>query len=151
MSEGNIKQQLNDAMKAAMRSQDKQRLGVIRLILSAFKQVEVDERVEITDELGLQILAKMVKQRRDSIKQFSDANRADLVAVEEYELTVLSDFMPAALSADEIKNLVTSAIKESGAQSVKDMGKVMELLKAKLQGRADMGEVGKLIKTMLAG
>ena len=150
MSEGNIKQQLNDAMKAAMRSQDKQRLGVIRLILSAFKQVEVDERVEITDELGLQILAKMVKQRRDSIKQFSDANRADLVAVEEYELTVLSDFMPAALSADEIKNLVTSAIKESGAQSVKDMGKVMGAASKKFAGVADGKRINEMVKKLLA-
>jgi len=151
MSESIIKQQLSDAMKAAMRAQDKQRLGVIRLIQAAFKQVEVDERVVITDELALQILAKMVKQRRDSITQFKSANRDDLVAVEEYELTVLSDFMPAAMGADEIKSLVTAAISETSASSVKDMGKVMEVLKPKLQGRADMGEVGKLIKTLLVG
>lgn len=150
MSESIIKQHLNDAMKLAMRAQDKQRLGVIRLIQAAFKQVEVDERVVITDELALQIMSKMVKQRRDSIKQFADANRDDLVAVEEYELTVLSDFLPAAMSTEEIKSCVTAAISETGASSVKDMGKVMEVLKPKLQGRADMGEVGKLIKTLLA-
>jgi len=150
MSENIIKQQLNDAMKLAMRAQDKQRLGVIRLIQAAFKQVEVDERVVITDELALQIMSKMVKQRRDSIKQFADAKRDDLVAIEEYELTVLSDFLPAAMSAEDIKSCVTAAISETGASSVKDMSKVMEVLKPKLQGRADMGEVGKLIKTLLA-
>lgn len=146
-----IKQQLNDAMKVAMRAQDKQRLGVIRLIQAAFKQVEVDERVVVTDDLALQILSKMVKQRRDSIKQFADAKRDDLVANEEYELKVLSDFMPAAMSAEEISSIVASAIQETGAKAVKDMGQVMEVLKPKLQGRADMGEVGKLIKSMLVG
>lgn len=145
-----IKQQIDEAMKAAMRAQEKQRLGVIRLIQAAFKQKEVDERIVITDEIALTILDKMSKQRRDSIKQFSDAKRDDLVAVEEYELTVLQEFMPAALDAEEITKLVTEAVKETGATTAKDMGQVMAILKPKLQGRADMGEVGKLIKSMLA-
>lgn len=145
-----IKQKIDEAMKAAMRAQEKQRLGVIRLILAAFKQKEVDERIAITDEIALQILDKMCKQRRDSIKQYSDAKRDDLVAVEEYELTVLQEYMPAALSADEVNKLVTAAISETGAKTAKDMGQVMANLKPKLQGRADMAEVGQLIKSMLA-
>src|SRR5690242_10884811 len=108
MSAG-IKQRIDEAMKAAMRAQEKQRLGVIRLIQAAFKQKEVDERVVITDEIALQILDKMCKQRRDSIKQFSDAKRDDLVAVEEYELAVIQEFMPAALSKEEISQLVSAA------------------------------------------
>ncbi len=137
-------------MKAAMRAQEKQRLGVIRLIQAAFKQKEIDERIIITDDIALVLLDKMAKQRRESIKQFSDAKRDDLVAVEEYELGVLQEYMPAALSADEVSSLVAAAISEAGAQSAKDMGKVMAILKPKLQGRADMGEVGNLIKNLLA-
>lgn len=150
MSAG-IKQRIDEAMKAAMRAQEKQRLGVIRLIQAAFKQREVDERIVITDEIALQILDKMCKQRRDSIKQFSDAKRDDLVAIEEYELTVIQEFMPAALSTEEITALVKAAVSETGATAAKDMGQVMAILKPKLQGRADMGEVGKLIKSMLTG
>lgn len=146
-----IKDRVTDAMKDAMRAKDKERLGAIRLIQAAFKQKEVDERVEITDELALQILDKMVKQRRDSIQQFAAANRDDLVAVEKYELTVIQEFMPAALSADEVQKIVKDAVQASGAQSAKDMGKVMGILKPQLQGRADMGEVSKLIKELLTG
>lgn len=145
-----IKQKIDEAMKAAMRAQEKQRLGVIRLIQAAFKQKEIDERIIITDDIALVLLDKMAKQRRESIKQFSDAKRDDLVAVEEYELGVLQEYMPAALSADEVSSLVAAAISEAGAQSAKDMGKVMAILKPKLQGRADMGEVGNLIKNLLA-
>lgn len=146
-----IKLRLDDAMKAAMRAQEKQRLGAIRLIQSAFKQKEVDERIAITDDIALQILDKMVKQRRESIKQFEAAKRDDLVAVEEFELTVLQEFMPAALGADEVQQLIAAAIQESGAKAAKDMGLVMAILKPQLQGRADMGEVSKVIKSMLAG
>jgi uncharacterized protein YqeY len=146
-----IKQRIDEAMKAAMRAQEKQRLGVIRLIQAAFKQKEVDERIVITDDIALTILDKMCKQRRDSIKQFADAKRDDLVAVEEYELTVIQEFMPAALGTEEISKLVTAAINETGAKSAKDMGQVMAILKPQLQGRADMGEVGKLIKSLLTG
>jgi uncharacterized protein YqeY len=146
-----IKSKVDEAMKAAMRAQDKQRRDAIRLIQAAFKQKEVDERVAITDEIALQILDKMVKQRRESIKQFEAAKRDDLIAVEQYELSVLQDFMPAALSAEEIQQLVADAIKQSGATTAKDMGSVMTILKPQLQGRADMSEVSKSIKSMLAG
>lgn len=146
-----IKQNLDEAMKAAMRAQEKQRLGAIRLIQAAFKQKEVDERIVITDDIALQILDKMVKQRRESIKQFEAAKRDDLVAVEEFELSVLQEFMPAALSADEVQQLISAAIQESGAKAAKDMGLVMGILKPQLQGRADMSEVSKVIKSMLAG
>ena len=136
-----LKARISDDMKAAMRAQEKQRLGAIRLIQSAFKQKEVDERIAITDDIALQILDKMVKQRRESIKQFEAAKRDDLVAVEEFELTVLQEFMPAALGADEVQQLIAAAIQESGAKAAKDMGLVMAILKPQLQGRADMGEV----------
>lgn len=149
-----IKEQITEEMKAAMRAaatdpQAKQRLGAIRLIQAAFKQKEVDERVEITDQLALQILDKMVKQRRESIKQFADAKRDDLVAKEQFELDVIHQFMPAALSAEEVQKLVTAAIQQTGAKSAKDMGQVMAILKPQLQGRADMSEVSKLIKSAL--
>lgn len=145
-----IKQQVDEAMKAAMRAQNKQRLGAIRLITAAFKQKEVDERIAISDDIALSILDKMVKQRRDSIKQFAEAKRDDLVAVEEFELGVLAEFMPAALSADEIQQLISDAITATSAKSAKDMGLIMGILKPKLQGRADMGEVTKLIKAILS-
>jgi uncharacterized protein YqeY len=146
-----IKLKLDEAMKAAMRAQEKQRLGAIRLILAAFKQKEVDERIVITDDIALQILDKMVKQRRESIKQFEAAKRDDLIAIEEFELTVLQEFMPAALSADEVQQLISAAIQQSGAKTAKDMGLVMGILKPQLQGRADMTEVSKVIKSVLAG
>ncbi len=146
-----IKQKLDEAMKAAMRAQEKQRLGTIRLIQAAFKQKEVDERIVITDDIALTILDKMVKQRRESIKQFSDAKRDDLVAIEEFELTILQEFMPTALTAEEIQQLVSAAVAETAAKTPKDMGLVMGILKPKLQGRADMSEVSKIIKSMLAG
>ena len=146
-----IKQKLDEAMKAAMRAQEKQRLGTIRLIQAAFKQKEVDERIVITDDIALTILDKMVKQRRESIKQFSDAKRDDLVAIEEFELTILQEFMPTALTAEEIQQLVSAAVAETAAKTPKDMGLAMGILKPKLQGRADMSEVSKIIKSMLAG
>lgn len=145
-----IKLKIDEAMKAAMRAQEKQRLGAIRLILAAFKQKEVDERIVITDDIALQILDKMVKQRRESIKQFEAAKRDDLIAVEEFELTVLQEFMPAALSVDEVQQLISAAIQQSGAKTAKDMGLVMGILKPQLQGRADMSEVSKVIKSVLA-
>ena len=151
MSEVIIKQKVDEAMKAAMRAQEKQRLGAIRLITAAFKQKEVDERIAITDEIALQILDKMVKQRRESIKQFEAANRNDLVVVEQFELGILQEFMPAALSTAEVEKLIAAAIQESGAKTVRDMGLVMGILKPQLQGRADMSEVSGLIKAMLAG
>lgn len=142
---------IKDDMKAAMKGGDKARLGVIRLILAAIKQVEVDERISLDDARVLQVLDKMVKQRRESIRQYTDAGRLDLSAVEEAELVIIQDYLPQALSEAEIDELIQGAIAESEATSIKDMGKVMNLLKAKMQGRADMAVVGSKIKTALAG
>lgn len=151
MSLVDIKQKVDEAMKAAMRAQDKPRRDAIRLIQAAFKQKEVDERIAITDDVALSILEKMVKQRRESIRQFADANRDDLVAVEQFELGILQEFMPAALDADEVQKIISAAIASSGAKTAKDMGAVMGIVKPQLQGRADMSEVSKMIKAVLAG
>ncbi len=140
---------IKDAMKAAMKNGDKAKLGVIRLILAAFKQVEVDERIQLDDNRALQVLDKMLKQRRESIRQFADAGRADLVAIEEAEILVIQAFLPQALTDAEINTLVASAIAEAGAQSLKDMGKAMALLKPKMQGRADMAVVSDKLKAAL--
>lgn len=144
-----LKQQLTDAMKAAMKGGDKARLGVIRLILAAVKQREVDERIELDDSQVLAVLDKMVKQRRDSIEQYSAAGRDELAAQEAAEIEVIQQFLPAALSESEILAIVEAAISESGAQSVRDMGKVMALVKPKVQGRADVGMVSGLVKQRL--
>lgn len=140
---------IKDDMKASMKGGDKARLGVIRLILAAIKQVEVDERITLDDTRTLQVLDKMLKQRRESIRQFSDAGRNDLVAQEEAEVQVIQGYLPQALSEDEIDSMVKAAVIESGAGSVKDMGKVMGLLKGKMQGRADMSVVSAKIKAAL--
>ncbi len=137
-------------MKAAMKSGEKAKLGVIRLMLSAIKQVEVDERIVLDDARTIQVLDKMLKQRRESIKQFGDAGRDDLVAIEEAEVLVIQEFLPQALTEAEIDGMVSEAVTESGAESVKDMGKVMALLKVKMQGRADMSIVSNKIKAALA-
>jgi uncharacterized protein YqeY len=144
-----LKQQLKDNIKQAMRDKNKPRLGALRLASAEIKRIEVDERVELDDERTLTVLVKMIKQRRDSITQYTDAGRVDLADVEAAEISVLQEFMPAALSADEIIKLIDDAIAATGATSVKDMGKVMGLIKPTAQGRADMGEVGKLIKARL--
>jgi len=141
---------IKDDMKAAMKSGEKARLGVIRLILSAIKQIEVDERIVLDNERTLQVLDKMLKQRRESIRQFADAGRDDLVAIEEAEVLVIQEFLPQPLTDAEVDVMVDEAIATSGAQSVKDMGKVMGLLKAKMQGRADMSIVSGKIKAALA-
>jgi uncharacterized protein YqeY len=144
-----MKSQLNDAMKDAMRAKDKERLGAIRLMLAEIKRVEVDERIEIDDARVLAILDKMVKQRRDSISQYESAGRQELADVEIAEINVIQDFLPAALSEDEIKQLVQSAISETGAASMADMGKVMGVLRPQIQGRADAGAVSGLVKAAL--
>jgi len=149
MSDSNLKQQLTDAMKAAMKSGDKKRLGVIRLVLSAIKQVEVDERTELGDDRVLAVLDKMVKQRRESISQYKSAGRDDLVEQEEYEVNILKDYLPEALTEEEIDQLIASAIEKTSASSIKDMGKVMGILKPQMQGRADMGAVSEKIKARL--
>jgi len=144
-----LKQSLTDAMKAAMKGGDKPRLGVIRLVMAAIKQIEVDERIELDDSRVLAVLDKMVKQRRESISQYTDAGRTDLVDQEEYEVTVLKDFLPEELSEDEISQMIAKAIEDTGAASIKDMGKVMGILKPQMQGRADMGAVSGKIKAQL--
>lgn len=137
-------------MKASMKGGNKSRLAVIRLILAAIKQVEVDERIELDNDRIILVLDKMLKQRRESIRQFTDAGRNDLAEIEEAEILVIQDFLPQALSEAEIDTMIKDAVAESGAQSVKDMGKVMALLKTKMQGRADMAAVGAKIKAALA-
>lgn len=137
-------------MKAAMKSGEKSRLGVIRMILAAIKQVEVDERIELSDDRILVVLDKMLKQRRESIKQFRDANRNDLAEIEEAEVIVIQDYLPQQLSEAEIDVLVAKAIAETGATSIKDMGAVMALLKPQMQGRADMAVVSVRIKAGFA-
>jgi len=144
-----LKQSLTDAMKAAMKGGDKPRLGVIRLVMAAIKQIEVDERIELDDSRVLAVLDKMVKQRRESISQYTEAGRTDLVEQEEYEVTVLKDFLPEELSEDEISKMIAQAIEDTGAASIKDMGKVMGILKPQMQGRADMGAVSGKIKAQL--
>jgi hypothetical protein len=142
---------IKEDMKAAMKGGDKARLGVIRLILAAIKQVEVDERITLDNERVIQVLDKMLKQRRESIRQYAEAGRQDLVDIEEAEIPVIQDFLPQALTDAEIDLMVRDAVAESGAESIKDMGKVMALLKAKMQGRADMSAVSIKIKAALAG
>ena len=142
---------IKDDMKASMKGGNKTRLGVIRLILAAIKQVEVDERIQLDNERVILVLDKMLKQRRESIRQFTDAGRHDLSAIEEAEIRVIQDFLPQALSEAECDVMVNEAVLESGATSVKDMGKVMGLLKAKMQGRADMSVISAKIKAALAG
>ncbi len=142
---------IKEDMKASMKGGAKARLGVIRLILAAIKQVEVDERIQLDNDRVILVLDKMLKQRRESIRQFGDAGRLDLVAIEEAEILVIQDFLPQALSEEEVDAMVSDAVLESGAESVKDMGKVMAILKAKMQGRADMSIVSTKIKAALAG
>lgn len=146
-----LKARLQDDMKTAMRGRDKERLGIIRLILAAIKQREVDERIELNDDQILIVLDKMSKQRRESISQFRQAGRDDLADRETFELDTIQGYLPAALSDEEIATLIDAAIRDSGAESVRDMGKVMGLLKPQLQGRADMAAVSARIKQRLAG
>ena len=145
-----LKPQLTSDMKSSMKSGDKHRLGVVRLILAAIKQIEVDERIELDDTRVLAVLDKMAKQRRESISHYSDAGREDLVAVEQAEIEIIKEYLPEALSDTEINDIVEKSITDSGAESIKDMGKVMGLLKPQLQGRADMGKVSQLIKSRLS-
>ncbi len=144
-----LKQQITDAMKAAMKGGDKPRLAVVRLMLAAIKQREVDERIELDDSQVLAVLDKMVKQRRDSIKQYGDAGRDDLVAQEAAEVDIIQEFLPAALTDDEVAAIIDQAIADSGAESMRDMGKVMGLVKPQVQGRADVGKVSGLVKQKL--
>ena len=146
-----LKQQLTDDMKAAMRAGEKDRLGVVRLILAAIKQREVDERIELDDVQTLAVLEKMVKQRKDSISQFEAASRQDLADIEKAEMKVIEVYLPAKLGDEEIDALINAAIAETGASSARDMGKVVAAVKEKAAGRADMGVVSGRIKSRLAG
>ena len=136
-------------MKSSMKGGDKARLSVIRLMLAAIKQIEVDERIELDDSRITAVLDRMTKQRRESIEHFSRASRDDLIEIEEFELQVIREYLPEALSETEINALVEQSIQASGATSIKDMGKVMGILKPQLQGRADMKTVSQLIKSRL--
>lgn len=144
-----IKSKLNDAVKEAMRAKDKERLATLRLATSALKQVEVDERIELDDTRVLAILDKMVKQRKDSVEQFTQGGRDDLAQKELAEIEVLKGFLPAAMSEDDVATIIQSAIAETGAEGMKDMGKVMAVVKPQVQGRADMGAVSKKVKELL--
>ncbi|WEJ62298.1 GatB/YqeY domain-containing protein [Thiomicrorhabdus lithotrophica] len=144
-----MKEQLTAEMKACMKAKDKERLQVVRSLLAAIKQVEIDNQITVDDAGVLAILDKAMKQRRDSHQQFTDADRPDLAEQEAYEMSVIQDFMPQALTEDEINALIDDAMTKTGASSMQDMGKVMGLLKPEMQGRADMGQVSKLIKAKL--
>jgi uncharacterized protein YqeY len=146
-----LKDRILEDMKAAMRSGDKERLGTIRMLVSAIKQREVDERTETTDTAVLQILEKLVKQRRESATQFAAGNRPDLEAKELSEITVLAGYLPKALSPAELESLINEVIASTGATSMKDMGKVMAALREKAQGRADFATIGERVKARLSG
>jgi uncharacterized protein YqeY len=144
-----LKDRLKDAVKAAMRAKEKERLGTIRMMQAEIQRAEVDERIEVDDERALALLDKMCKQRRDSIQQYESAGREELAAIERAEMAIIQEFLPEALTDDELNKLITQAIADSGAESARDMGKVMALLKPQVQGRADVGAVSKLVKTKL--
>jgi len=145
-----LKAQISQNMKDAMRSKDKERLSVIRMLMAAIKQVEVDDRTTLNDEDILRVINKMIKQRKDAAQQFSDAGRNELADKELFEIKTLQEYLPPQLDIEEIQKIVKSAIADTNATSIKDMGKVMGMIKPKLQGRADMGEVSELIKSTLS-
>jgi uncharacterized protein len=146
---GELKQRINEDVKAAMRNKDRTRLLTLRMIMAAIKQKEVDERIELDDSLVLVVLDKMAKQHRDSITQYQNAGRNDLVEKENRELAIVQSYLPTPLSEDEIQQLIKQAIQETGATSVQDMGKVMGQLKPRVQGRVDMGKISGLVKAEL--
>ena len=145
-----LKKQIQDAVISAMKAGEKKRLAIIRLMTSAMKQIEIDERIELDDQRIIVILDKMVKQRRESISQFKTAERDDLVKQENFEIDIIQEFLPQALGEEEVDEIVSQAIKQTGASSIKDMGKVMGLVKPQIVGRADMGEVSGRIKSLLS-
>ncbi len=149
MTDSSLKTRIAEAMKDALRARDKARLGAIRLIMADIKRVEVDERIDPDDTRVLAILDKMVKQRRDSVEQYRNGGRDDLAEQEEAELAVIQEFLPAQLSDEELETLIEAAIADTGAGSMKDMGKVMGVIRPKVQGRADMGAVSQRIKARL--
>jgi uncharacterized protein YqeY len=145
-----LKAQIQDDVKNAMRAQERERLGVLRLITAAIKQIEVDQRIELDDEQVLTVLDKMVKQRRESLEQFEQAEREDLAEKERYELGIIGTYLPEPLSEDELAKLIQSTMDELGAESIRDMGPVMNSLRAQVQGRADMKAVSQAVKAKLS-
>jgi len=150
MSELGLVQTLKDAVKTSMRAKDKPRTQALRLVQAEIKRVEVDERTELDDARVITILSKMIKQRRDSIKQYEDAGRNELAEDELYEVNIIQEFLPEALSAEELSAIVKKAVADSGATGMQDMGKVMALVKPQIEGRAEMGQVSKLVKDNIA-
>ena len=146
-----LKNTIGAATKAAMRARDRRRLGALRLVNAEIKRVEVDERRELADTDVLQVLARMLKQRRDSLRQYQDAGRGDLADQEQFEIDLIDEFMPQAASDEDIAKAIDEAVANVGATSMRDMGKVMGALRGPLQGRADMGRVSGLVKERLAG
>ncbi|MCS3904263.1 uncharacterized protein YqeY [Methylohalomonas lacus] len=146
-----LKQRITDDVKQAMRDKDKDRLGVLRMITAAIKQKEIDERTELDDNAVLAVLDKMAKQYRDSIQQYRDAGRDDLVNKETYELNIITEYLPEQLNDTDLEALINNAIEETGASGMADMGKVMGVVKPKVQGRADMGAVSAKVKSLLGG
>ncbi|WP_019604479.1 GatB/YqeY domain-containing protein [Teredinibacter turnerae] len=144
-----IKASVSQAVKDAMRAKDKERLGVLRVVMAEFKKIEVDERIELDDARVLAVLDKQIKQRKDSAQQYQDAERPELAAVELFEIDVISSFLPSPLSDDDIQSIIKQAIAETGAESMRDMGKVMALVKPQIQGRADVGNVSAQVKSLL--
>jgi len=144
-----LRQQIQEDMKSAMRARDKQRLGAIRLMLSEVKRREVDERITLNDSQVVDVLAKMLKQRRDSLSQYESAGRQDLAAQESFEIELIQSYMPKPLNDAELANMIDSVLSEIGATSVRDMGKAMKILKDRIQGRADMKSVGAMVKQRL--
>lgn len=150
MAGSDLKQSISAATSAAMKARDKQRLGVLRLIRADLQRVEVDERRELSDEDVVMVLTRMVKQRQDSLQQYESAGREDLAGQERFEITVVQEFLPEPIDAAQLETLIAAAIAESGAESMRDMGKVMGLLKPRVAGRADMGAVSTAVKARLA-
>jgi uncharacterized protein len=144
-----LRERINDDMKTAMKARDSEKLGAIRLLQAALKQKEVDERIEITDDVVLGVIEKMLKQRKDSIEQYTAGNRMDLVAKEQFEVGVLQVYMPAQLSDADLAKILDEVVAETGATSAKDMGKVMSALRPKVAGRADMGKLSGVVKARL--
>ncbi|MBI2993159.1 MAG: GatB/YqeY domain-containing protein [Gammaproteobacteria bacterium] len=144
-----LKLRINDDVKSAMRSREKERLATLRLILAAIKQKEVDERIELDDTQVLAVLDRLARQHRESIEQFEKGGRSDLVEKERFELGIVRGYLPTALSGEEVNGLIAECIAATGAASVKDMGKVMAVLKPRVQGRADMSKVGVMVKEKL--
>lgn len=150
MMEQALKSQIQSDMKDAMKAKEVNRLGTIRMLMAAIKQREIDEKITLSDMDIVAVINKMIKQRKESAKQYQDANRPELAEKEEYEITVLSAYLPQQLEESEINTIIQTAIKETGATSIKDMGTVMNIVRPKVQGRADMGIVSATVKSQLS-